>query len=80
MYEDLLIHTGLSIREVKTYTTLRTQGELMASELAKKTGLIRTNVYDVLNSLIKKGIVAYVIRNGKKYFRAAEPEKLLYYI
>ena len=80
MHEDLLIHAGLSTREVKVYTTLRTQGELMASEIAKKTGLIRTNVYDILNSLIKKGIVAYVIRNGKKYFRAAEPEKLIDYL
>ncbi len=52
----------------------------MASELSKKTGLIRTNVYDILNSLIKKGIATYVIRNGKKYFHAAEPEKLLDFI
>lgn len=80
MYEDLLIKTGMSLREVKIYTTLRTQGELMAAELAKKTGLIRTNVYDVLNSLIKKGIVAYVIRSSKKYFRATDPEKLVDYI
>lgn len=80
MYEDLLIKTGLSLREIKIYTALLSQGELMASELSKKTELIRTNVYDVLNSLIKKGVAAYVIRNGKKYFTAAEPEKLIDYV
>ena len=53
---------------------------MMASEIAKKTGLIRTNTYDILSTLIKKGVVAYVIRNGKKYFRAAEPEKLIDYV
>ena len=52
----------------------------MAGELSKKTGLIRTNAYDILNSLVKKGVVGYVIRNGRKYFRAAEPEKLIDYI
>ncbi|HLC50119.1 MAG TPA: helix-turn-helix domain-containing protein [Candidatus Nanoarchaeia archaeon] len=80
MYEDLLIKTGLSLREIKIYTTLLNQGELMANELSKRTGLIRTNVYDIVNSLIKKGVVAYVIRNGKKYFTATEPEKLIDYI
>jgi sugar-specific transcriptional regulator TrmB len=80
MYEDLLIQTGLSTREVQVYTALRTQGELMASEIAKKTDLIRTNVYDVLSTLIKKGIVGFSIRNGKKYFRAADPHKLLDFV
>ena len=80
MYEDLLIKTGMSLREIKVYTALQTQGELMAGTLSDKTGFIRTNVYDVLNSLIKKGIVGYVIRNGKKYFRAADPEKLIDFI
>ncbi|MBI2655741.1 TrmB family transcriptional regulator [Candidatus Woesearchaeota archaeon] len=80
MHEELLMKAGLSQREVKVYTSLLNYGEMAASELSKKTGLIRTNVYDILNDLIKKGIAAYVIRNDKKYFHAAEPEKLLDYI
>lgn len=80
MYEDLLLKAGLSSREVALYTTLSSQGEMMASELSKKSGLIRTNVYDVLNSLIKKGLVAYVIRNRKKYFMASEPLKIIDYL
>lgn len=80
MYEDLLIKTGLSAREVAVYTALTSHGELMAGELSKKTGLIRTNAYDVLNSLVRKGIVGYAIRSGKKYFRAADPEKLVDFI
>lgn len=80
MHEELLAKAGLSQREVKVYTSLLNQGEMMASELAKKTGLIRTNVYDIISTLIKKGIIAYVIRNDRKYFHAAEPEKLIDYI
>ena len=37
-------------------------------------------MYDVLNSLLKKGVVAYVIKNGKKSFRAADPEKMIDYL
>jgi len=80
MHEELLLKTGLSLREINVYLTLLQNGELMASEIAKKTGMIRTNAYDVLASLIKKGIVAYAIKNGKKFFHAAEPEKLVDYI
>lgn len=80
MHEELLEKAGLSRREVRIYLSLLIQGEMMASELASKTGFIRTNVYDILNDLIRKGIVAYVIRNSKKYFHATEPEKLVDYI
>lgn len=80
MHEELLIKTGLSLREINVYTTLLSHGELMASELSKKTNLVRTNVYDVLNTLIKKGLVSHVIRGGRKYFNAADPEKLVDYV
>ena len=80
MHEEILIKAGLSLREVKVYTLLLSQGELGASEISEKTNLIRTNVYDVLNSLMKKGVVAYVIRTGKKYFSATDPEKLIDYL
>ena len=80
MHEELLIKAGLSLREVKIYETLRLNQELMANEIAKKTGLIRTNAYDVLNSLIKKGLVSYVIRNNRKYFKGTEPEKIIDYL
>src|SRR3989338_7234757 len=80
MQRDLLLRAGLSEREVRVYTALLKDGELGASSLARKTGLIRTNAYDVLNGLLRKGVVSYLIRNGKKYFRAAEPEKVLDFI
>lgn len=76
----ILAKAGLSSREIIVYQTLIIEGEFMASLLAQKTGLIRTNVYDVLQELIKKGLVSYVIRNNKKYFHAAEPEKILDHI
>ncbi|HIH10783.1 TPA: helix-turn-helix domain-containing protein [Candidatus Woesearchaeota archaeon] len=80
MDTDILLQAGLSQREIILYRALIAESEQTASELSKRTGLIRTNVYDLLNTLIKKGIVAYVIRNGMKYFSAAEPEKILDFV
>jgi sugar-specific transcriptional regulator TrmB len=80
MHEDILIESGLTLREVKVYTTLLSEGELSAGKISDKTGLIRTNVYDIINSLIRKGVVSYVIRSGKKYFMAADPKRLIDYI
>lgn len=80
MIEDLLSRAGLSQREVRAYLTLLRHGELTAGEIAKITGFIRTNSYDVLNDLVRKGIVAYVVRNGRKYFHATDQEKISDYI
>lgn len=80
MYEEILFKAGFSIREVNVYSLLCNQGELMAGDISQKTNIIRTNVYDILNTLIKKGIVAYVIKNGKKYFRATDPHKIIDYV
>lgn len=74
------MRAGLSLREVKIYLALLTEGELMASELSKKTGIIRTNVYDILHTLLKKGTASSVIRSGKQYFRAAPLDKVIDYI
>jgi sugar-specific transcriptional regulator TrmB len=80
MPDDILLKAGLSARELSVYRLLLSEGELMASAIARRTGIIRTNAYDVLSGLVRKGVVAYVVKGGRKYFRAAEPEKLLDYI
>ena len=80
MVENLLAKAGLSPREVTVFMALGAKGEMMASELSKETGIIRTNVYDILESLIRKGLVSYVIRDGNKFFRSSDPEKLLDYV
>ena len=46
----------------------------------KKTGLHRVLIYDALESLIKKGLASYVIKENIKYFQAADPQRLLNFI
>jgi sugar-specific transcriptional regulator TrmB len=80
MTKEALATLGLSRRETEVYYTLLQVDEALASEITEKTKESRTNTYDTLNSLIKKGLVSYVIKNNRKYFMATDPKKLLDWI
>jgi len=77
MEKETLIKLGLSKREAEVYYELLKVEDALASEIAVKTQESRTNTYDTINSLIKKGIVSYVIKNNRKYFMATDPKRLL---
>jgi sugar-specific transcriptional regulator TrmB len=77
MNTETLISLGLSRREAEAYYALLQVEDALASEISEKTQESRTNTYDTINSLIKKGLVSYVIKNNRKYFRATDPKNLL---
>ena len=68
---------GLTHNEARTYTALMEIGETTTGAIVKKTGLHRVLIYDALESLIKKGLASYVIKENIKYFQAADPHRLL---
>ena len=80
-YMEVLIEglskAGLTGNEAKVYLELLKRGSISANNLAKNLGLDRTLAYQVLNNLIEKGLVSYIIKEKKKYFEAATPENLL---
>ena len=71
-----LISLGLSNREAEAYLVLLKVPDASASTISSKTNESRTNTYDTLSSLIKKGLVSYVIKNNVKYFMASSPKRL----
>jgi sugar-specific transcriptional regulator TrmB len=75
--EEVLKQVGLTDAEVKLYITLLSSGEATASLLAKKTATNRTFTYDRLNKLVNVGLASHVIKENKKYFRAADPGQFL---
>ena len=75
--EQVLQNFGLTKAEVGLYLKLITLGEATASDLAKKTNTNRTFTYDRLKKLLGVGLISYVIKDHKKYFKAAEPDQLL---
>lgn len=77
MIEEALRDFGLTDREAKVYIALLRLGSALVQDIAKKAGTYRTYTYEVLKSLVEKGLVSYAIKSGKQYFEAAEPDKLL---
>ena len=77
MKEEALRKFGMSDREIRIYLALLELGEALASKISEKTDIPRTLVYDILENLMNKGIVSYVIKSNKKYFSAIHPNSLI---
>lgn len=73
--EELQI-LGLTKNESKIYTTLVKLNLASVNEISKHTSVPRVNIYDVLESLKSKGLVASVTKSNKQYFEPANPERL----
>lgn len=71
-----LIEVGLTGNQAKAYFFLLTNSELSATELAKVSRIPRTRIYDVLESLVKKGLC--VEKHDRiRLYRAIRPAEAL---
>ena len=80
MNTGVLEDIGLTPSEVKVYIVLLELKSATAGPITKKSGLHRSRVYEALERLIKKGLVAYMIKANTKYFHANNPEEILDYV
>jgi len=62
--------------EIEVYKILLENGQLGATEVAKKASISRTSVYDLLDKLIEVGLVSETQKMGQKFFTIQPPEKL----
>lgn len=75
-----LLKIGLTEGEAKVYLALSEVGSSTVGPIVKKSGVAYSNIYDILNRLIDKGIVSFIIKNKTKYFQAASPSNLVLYL
>ncbi|OGJ17647.1 hypothetical protein A3K73_03620 [Candidatus Pacearchaeota archaeon RBG_13_36_9] len=75
-----LKEVGLTENETKVYTACLELGSSLASKIAERCAIYRTITYDILNSLIEKGLVSYFIKENRKYFHAISPDALTKYL
>ncbi|MEW5896233.1 MAG: helix-turn-helix domain-containing protein [Nanoarchaeota archaeon] len=74
---EKLKQIGLNEKESKVYIELLQAGDSLVSEISDKTKINRSLLYTILSDLANKGIVTYIIKNNVRYYRAAEPTKIL---
>ena len=68
---------GLNDKEAKIYLACLELGANSVQNIAKKAGIHRVNSYDIIENLIKKGVISQINKGKKRYFVAMDPEEML---
>lgn len=68
---------GLSKKEAAIYLALLDLGQVSAGEIITKTRYHREIVYTALKRLEEKELASFVRKKGKRFYQAANPERIL---
>lgn len=74
--QKFLEDIGLSEKEALVYLELLRAETSSVLDLSKKTNILRTTIYPILESLEEKGLIAKTKVNKKIRFAAEQPERL----
>lgn len=77
---EALKEIGLTDGESKAYLALLELGSSTVGPLARKSEIAYSNIYQVLERLINKGLASFVLKDKTKYFQAAGPDNLFDYV
>lgn len=67
---------GLSDGQIKVYAAVLELGISTLNSIHEKTGIDRRNIYDILNKLIERGMVSYMVEKGRRTYQCTPPEKI----
>ena len=73
----VLRELGLTEKEAECYLALLKLGFATSGELMKLLRYYSKTVYQILDKLLGKGLVSYVIKANIKYFQAVDPHEFL---
>lgn len=68
---------GLNDKEIKIYRICLKLGSSGIKRISELSDFPRTTCYDILNSLIHRGLVTHVTKESVRYFEASDPRFLL---
>lgn len=74
--EEILGKIGLTKQESRAYLGLLELQEAQTGKLCKHTKIASSNIYKILDSLMKKGLVNFRVQNNIKVFMPSSPEVL----
>ncbi|MBW3014490.1 helix-turn-helix domain-containing protein [Candidatus Woesearchaeota archaeon] len=80
MNKAILEGIGLTKSEISVYLALLELGSSSTGKIVDKSGASSSKIYEILDRLIQKGLVSYVLKANVKYFEAAPPKRILDYI
>ncbi|MBD3309933.1 hypothetical protein GF351_01805 [Candidatus Woesearchaeota archaeon] len=77
---ELLEEIGLTRSEIKVYLALLELGSSSTGKIVDKSKVASSKIYEILDKLIQKGLVSFIIKSGVKHFEASPPERIMDYI
>ena len=77
MDRKILEDTGLTPKEVDVYLALITSDQASIADIMNKAKVSRKSIYEILQKLLDKGLVSYTIKDNKKQYTAATPERFI---
>ncbi len=77
MNTKLLEDIGLTKGEIKVYLTLLKLGETTTGRIIDEAQISSGKIYEILDKLLKKGLVSFIIKEKTKYFQASNPNRIL---
>lgn len=80
MNSEILETIGLTKTEIKVYLALLELGSSTTGPIVEKSQASSSKIYEILEKLMQKGLVSFVVESGMKYFEAAPPSRLLDYM
>ena len=80
MNEKLLEEIGLTKGEIRVYLTLLKLGETTTGKIIDNAEISSGKIYEILDKLIRKGLVSYIVKEKTKYFVASSPNRILDYM
>jgi sugar-specific transcriptional regulator TrmB len=74
---EQLHDAGLTPGEARTYTALLELGSSTVGRIAKRGGVARSKIYEVLERLEKKGLVTHIIRSKTRVYTVGTPTRII---
>jgi len=72
-----LINIGLTKNQAEVYFEILNHPSQSGGKIAKALSIDRSFVYNIINSLLDKGLVSYIIKGNVRLYYPADPENLL---
>ncbi len=80
MKKEVLRKIGLTEGEIRVYQALIKLGKSSTGPIMDKSKISSSKVYLILEKLIQKGLVTFIIENNVKKFQASNPNTILNYL
>jgi len=75
-----LENIGLTDGEIRVYIALIKLGPSTSGPITDKSRVSRSKIYHILERLMQKGLVSYIIREKTRYYQAEDPVKIKDYV